>query len=277
MLLRRQKIQWSRTPARVAEKANPGAVPTLRPSVSLSLDSPRPFQLLTAMPFQTTSLLPLTVPPSVDSLTLPTSVSSQPNGGIAAHQHHHHLPLPSSASAVNPPALTASTGKTTSSAPASRSSNHARRYTLSRFPLLRKGSRELNRTPSTHLRGSGSQTPSPTDSPFTPSGAPRASLSATRRPENISTRESTCDSHEVDVICEEAELKTLSDDLSADHTDKMHQTSSRLLRMTDDERPFTRVSFTAFTFVFFCSPDGNDGDRGLPLTMWGRLHSAASI
>jgi hypothetical protein len=26
--------------------------------------------------------------------------------------------------------------------------------------------------------------------------------------------------------------------------DKMHQTSSRLLRMTDDERPYTRVRFS---------------------------------
>lgn len=32
---------------------------------------------------------------------------------------------------------------------------------------------------------------------------------------------------------------------------KMHQTSSRLLRMTDDDRPFTRVSFFCFIFFFF--------------------------
>jgi hypothetical protein len=38
----------------------------------------------------------------------------------------------------------------------------------------------------------------------------------------------------------------------ADKEKKMHQTSSRLLRMTDDDRPFTRVSASAKRFVFSC-------------------------
>lgn len=205
------------------------------------------------MPFQTTPFLPLTVQASaVSSSSQPTQQDPEPST-IAEHNHHHYPTLPPSAASGLPPSLTASTGKSNPPAPSSRPSNHSRRYTLSRFPLLRKGSRELSRTPSTHFKINSSsqqgQATAPTDSPFLATGAPRASSSIARGRDPSPAREPTTDSHEPDVITEEVEQKGHADRTRAGKPDKMHQTSSRLLRMTDDERPYTRVSFSVFHTV----------------------------
>ncbi|KAH6875899.1 hypothetical protein BKA58DRAFT_380672 [Alternaria rosae] len=191
------------------------------------------------MPFQTTSLLPLTVSVSSvpDSLSPPTSEPLHPRPD---DQHHHdtdRLPIAPASAGSDAPSATSSASKSSPPPPSSRAINHARRYTLSRFPLLRKGSRELSRTPST--------TKSPAESPFYATGAPRSSQSLARGPDLSPAREPASPYDDGDVIAEEAEnTHRLPDRPRAGKPDKMHQTSSRLLRMTDDERPFTRVSTT---------------------------------
>lgn len=182
----------------------------------------------------------------------------------------------------------------------------SRRSTLtSRFPLLRKTSREA---PGHHLRGNSVSTPpAHPDSPFLSTGAPRASLSSQRgRPDppadeprirapsaNPSVRshvrepDSSQSASPVDTLSPPSTVSTPNTSSDSELTDKlekaqhhntpkaakagdkkMHQTSSRLLRMTDDERPFTRVS------VLRPSPSGRE-----PLLpscrQWGRprLHA----
>ncbi|OAL48763.1 RGS-domain-containing protein [Pyrenochaeta sp. DS3sAY3a] len=158
----------------------------------------------------------------------------------AVHPAQHLLALPSASgtSLSDPPALAAPAGKSAPPAPSPRPSSHSRRYTLSRFPLLRKGSRELARTPSAHHKPANISAVPPADSPFLATGAPRASSSIARASDVSAPRESSADSYDPNVIVEEAESTAA---LKAAKTDKMHQTSSRLLRMTDDERPYTRV------------------------------------
>ena len=192
------------------------------------------------MPFQTTSLLPLTASVSSvpDSLSPPTSEPLHPRPD---HHHHHdpdRLPIAPASAGSDAPSATSSASKNSPPPPSSRAINHARRYTLSRFPLLRKGSRELARTPSTSAK-------SPAESPFYATGAPRSSQSLVRGPDLSPARESPAAApHEDgDAIAEEEEAtRHLSERPRAGKPDKMHQTSSRLLRMTDDERPYTRVS-----------------------------------
>jgi hypothetical protein len=185
------------------------------------------------MPFQTTPLLPLTVSAAEE----PPSLTLSANEPLRDEQHkgHKDRPAPSSA-ASDAPASTSSSGKSNPPvASSARSFTHARRYTLSRFPLLRKGSRELSRTPSASSK-------SPAESPFHATGAPRASQTISRGPDISPAREpATPTPEDSNVIAEEAE-NTPQHLSRAARPDKMHQTSSRLLRMTDDERPFTRVS-----------------------------------
>jgi len=192
------------------------------------------------MPFPTSSL-----PPSPASVSVSASASASPVPGpgplplpTAAPPHHanaHHVPAAREhkedrdrlSDSLPPP-------------PSSRSATHARRYTLSRFPLLRKGSRELTRTPSvSSISSSASKTHA--DSLFHLTGAPRSSHSIAREPPTSAPQ----DSHPVA-------------DESREHAkpDKMHQTSSRLLRMTDDERPYTKVSTT--TCHHACEPLSRD-------------------
>jgi hypothetical protein len=208
--------------------------------------------LLLGMPFQTTSLLPLTASVSSvpDSLSPPTSepLHPQPHGHDDGHDDDNNdnddddrvrLPTAPASAGSDAPASTSSASKSNPPPPSSRAINHARRYTLSRFPLLRKGSRELSRTPST--------TKSPSaESPFHATGAPRSSQSLARGPDFSPARESAATPHDDgDVIAEEAEhTQHQLERPRASKPDKMHQTSSRLLRMTDDERPYTRVSTT---------------------------------
>jgi hypothetical protein len=191
--------------------------------------------LLLGMPFQTTPLLPSTVSVSEPPKSLTLSAPEPPRD--EQHKGHKDRPaLAPSSAASDVPALTSSSGK--SNPPAASSAGpftHARRYTLSRFPLLRKGSRELSRTPSASSR-------SPADLPFYATGAPRASQTIVRGRDISPSRESAAPTPDTsNVIVEEAE-NTQPHLSRAARPDKMHQTSSRLLRMTDDERPFTRVS-----------------------------------
>jgi hypothetical protein len=196
------------------------------------------------MPFQTTPLLPLTVSVSEE----PKSLTLSAHEPLPDEQNKGHKDAPvlaPSSAASDAPALTSSAGK--SNPPAASSAKpftHARRYTLSRFPLLRKGSRELSRTPSASSR-------SPAESPLHATRAPRASQTVARGRDISSARESATPTPEdSNVIAEEAE-KTPQHLSRAARPDKMHQTSSRLLRMTDDERPFTRVRTTIQQFSHY--------------------------
>ncbi|KAF2004971.1 RGS-domain-containing protein [Amniculicola lignicola CBS 123094] len=178
-----------------------------------------------------------------------------------------------------------------------------RRSTLtSRFPLLRKSSREVAApVPSIHVRGSSTSCspPAPADSPFLSTGAPRASYSQPRgrielASDGSSTREPSIDAslrsgrnghghtHTHDLLPDSASTHStaplrlsrsatasLHDSSSDDERAsarrqaplttkipdrKMHQTSSRLLRMTDDERPFTRDFKDLFSTLMVSLP-----------------------
>ncbi|CAG5182246.1 uncharacterized protein ALTATR162_LOCUS10065 [Alternaria atra] len=203
------------------------------------------------MPFQTTSLLPLTVSVSSvpDSLSPPTSEPLHPRPHDQHKDDRDRLPSAPASAASDAPASTPPVGKSNPPPPSSRGAiNHARRYTLSRFPLLRKGSRELTRTPST--------TKSPAESPFYATGAPRSSQSLARGPDLSPAHESAASLHDDgDVIAEEAEsTQLLLERPRAGKPDKMHQTSSRLLRMTDDERPYTRDFKDLFSTLMVSLP-----------------------
>jgi GTPase-activating protein SST2 len=139
------------------------------------------------------------------------------------------------------------------SSSSSRPPSHGRRYTLSRLPLLRKGSRELSRSSSAlSIRNTASHNES-TDSPFVATGAPRASSSISRGRNTIAEHS---DSEDDKDDC----TRTQSRASRAGYPDKMHQTSSRLLRMTDDERPFTRVriNFSVLSISDFVALLRND-------------------
>ncbi|RYN22897.1 Developmental regulator [Alternaria arborescens] len=205
------------------------------------------------MPFQTTSLLPLTVSVSSVPNSLSPPPPSEPLLPRPDHQHKDdsdRLPSAPASAGSDAPASTSPASKSNPPPPPSSRGpiNHARRYTLSRFPLLRKGSRELSRTPST--------TKSPAESPFYATGAPRSSQSLARGPDLSPAREFAASPHEDgDVIAEEEEAtRHLSERLRAGKPDKMHQTSSRLLRMTDDERPYTRDFKDLFSTLMVSLP-----------------------
>ncbi|KAF2035478.1 RGS-domain-containing protein [Setomelanomma holmii] len=194
----------------------------------------------------TTPFFPLTVPASTSSASVPVAVFI--DGPLHASQHDVSEPIFAPAPADPPAAVPAST----TSVPA-RPQVHSRRLTLSRFPLLRKTSRELGRSPSLHHKGSNNTTPPPSHSPFLATGAPRASSSIVRAEDDSPTRASTVRSHEAD-ISEETEIGTQAARLRETKPDKMHQTSSRLLRMTDDERPYTRDFKDLFSTLMVSLP-----------------------
>lgn len=156
------------------------------------------------------------------------------------------------ASATYPlaPPLSSSPSSNTTAAPA-RPYAHGRRLTLSRFPLLRKGSREQSWSPSTHFKGGSTAPPEPAESLFLATGAPRASSSIARGREISPARGSSVDdSPDIDVIAEDLENNLHAARTStARKPDKMHQTSSRLLRMTNDERPYTSVSMNLLVYL----------------------------
>lgn len=170
------------------------------------------------------------------------------------------------------PSIAAAAAATAITTPAPAARSNSRRLTFNRFPLLRKGSRELTRATSAHFRGSSisaaaaaAAPPSRADSPFLPTGAPRASRTSFARGRtedpnlDLSTtrdRSASASLRSGSVEGEEPGTPHDKDTASlqpAAHPAKMHQTSSRLLRMTDDERPYTRVS-ALFTYTWSIAP-----------------------
>jgi hypothetical protein len=192
----------------------------------------------------TTPFLSLTLSVSADTSDIATfAKEATPTSTDPVEQKDRALATRSAAPYSPAPPLSSSTSNNTTTAPA-RPSAHSRRLTLSRFPLLRKGSREQSWSPSTHFKGSSTAPPEPAESLFLSTGAPRASSSIARGPE-ISPARGTAvdDSHDTDVIVEDLENTPHAARTSTVRKpDKMHQTSSRLLRMTNDERPYTSVS-----------------------------------
>jgi len=168
------------------------------------------------------------------------------------------------------PAVVRRISKTARPAPKTGPPTNRRSTLASRFPLLRKTSREDRG----HLRASSTTSASP----FHSTGAPRASSSSSRGLVDRPIDEQHSDAVSIASLSPDTDTTSLlpsdtsrsatpaaftpptpSDSESAGSkldkvrsaisprtakaTDKkMHQTSSRLLRMTDDERPFTRVS-----------------------------------
>lgn len=221
-------------------------VPTLSPFVSLRRLSATILPL-TAMPL-TTPFLPLTVSAASLSSSNSSHTGEQPDTGLPTDEPQLRFDLEalsavSEASATTKPTAARST---------------SRRLTFTRFPLLRKGSRELTRVTSAdlraHFRGSSisaAAPPSRAESPFLSTGAPRSSrislargrteqhafdLASAREPSVPASLRSGSGEEEPGNISEPTSLQ------QAAQAGKMHQTSSRLLRMTDDERPYTRVS-----------------------------------
>lgn len=159
------------------------------------------------LPGTAAASLPPTAPAASAVSSSPPAVSVFVDGPPGKHE-------PSPSAPALAPALT-------SAAPA-RPYVHARRLTLSRLPLLRKGSFPSIHRASSNTTSTSTYTPPHADPALLAAGAPRASTS---------TRAPSTHSREAEKP-EEPEESTPG---------KMHQTSSRLLRMTDDERPFTRV------------------------------------
>jgi hypothetical protein len=183
-----------------------------------------------------TPLAPLTASVSSASV-LPAVFVGRPPSTTA--QHRQASPSASASTSAPADAPAAAPASTAAAAAAAARPHHARRLTFSRFPLLRKGSRELTRSPSAHSnKGSNAAPPAPTHSLFL---APRASLSKSRGLDTPPASKPTPDGHELLVSEEVDSDTTAADSPRAGRPDKMHQTSSRLLRMTDDERPYTRV------------------------------------
>lgn len=229
--------------------------------------------------------MPVTTTPSPSPSSFTSSVPEP-------QRAQHDTPLPPSRTAS--PAF--SLRQQQPSAPPPPPQGSRRRSTLtSRFPLLRKASREVSTAhsaapASSHFRGSSTSQPRLPEHPearVRPPAEPRASISSARgrlarQPDeqpvlrdSSSSRSSR--SQTLDPFADSASIHSStplqsgpsSRDLTPDFElapsiqqtappkasdRKMHQTSSRLLRMTDDERPFTRVSV-------YC---GNAGD-GEPL------------
>ena len=261
---------WSRTPQQLTSgRPILARVPTRSPFVSLRRLSATILPL-TAMPL-TTPFLPLTVSAASLSSSDSSHTGEHPQPGPDSDEPQLRFDLEALSAVSEASATSKPAPSTAPPAPSARSSS--RRLTFTRFPLLRKGSRELTRATSAHFRGSSisaaaaaaAAPPSRADSPFLPTGAPRASrtsfargrsehpnldLSTTRDPSPSASLRSGS------VEGEEPETPHDRDTASlqpAAHPAKMHQTSSRLLRMTDDERPYTRVS-ALFTGTWSSTP-----------------------
>lgn len=208
----------------------------------------------------TTPFLPLTVSAASLSSSNSSHTGETPDPGPDSDEPQLRFDLEALSAVSEAFATTTPAPSTAPPAPAARSSS--RRLTFTRFPLLRKGSRELTRV--AHFRGSSisaAAPPSRADSPFLSTGAPRSSRTSFARGrtelpifEPTSAREPSvpaslrCGSISGEEPLHYADREATSLSLpQAAQSAKMHQTSSRLLRMTDDERPYTRVSaFSVF-------------------------------
>lgn len=196
----------------------------------------------------TTPFLPLTVSAASLSSSNSSHTGEQPDTGPDTDEPQLRFDL-EALSAVSE--ASATTAPTSTAPPAART---GRRLTFTRFPLLRKGSRELTRVTSGHFRGSSisaAAPPSRAESPFLLTGAPRSSRTSfargrTEQPVSdlSGARESSVPASLRSGSGEEEPANTSEPNSlqQAATAAKMHQTSSRLLRMTDDERPYTRVS-----------------------------------
>ncbi|KAI8934231.1 hypothetical protein NX059_008977 [Plenodomus lindquistii] len=201
----------------------------------MSFETQPPFTPLTLSPPSPSSSLSSLH--SLHSLHLLPHATHDARSPTAADPFYHdqRYERPSRAAYTDPDALslTPSTGNTTPPAAPSRSATTARRYTLARFPLLRKASRDLTASPAT------------TTKPALPTRAPRPSISTPRGRDTSPARKSIAQAREPDASNQEVEPT---------RSDKMHQTSSRLLRMTDDERPFTRDFKDLFSTLMVSLP-----------------------
>ncbi|KAF2740880.1 RGS-domain-containing protein [Polyplosphaeria fusca] len=199
------------------------------------------------MPY-TTPYLPLTVASSVKSPSV--LITPSPSPAIA----------PAAAAAALP-------DRPVAAPPASRPYGERRRSSLaSRFPLLRKASRDVSTASasthsSLHSRGSSASVhlpqpqPQPAHSPFLSTGAPRASSNAPRgriEPRADDGSETSLDRTRQKSLSAASAVAVSRG--AADKDRKMHQTSSRLLRMTDDERPFTRDFKDLFSTLMVSLP-----------------------
>ncbi|KAF9693900.1 hypothetical protein EKO04_008498 [Ascochyta lentis] len=145
----------------------------------------------------------------------------------------------------------------------------SRRLTFTRFPLLRKGSRDLTRAASAHFRAASSTIspaapPPRADSPFLSTGAPRPSRSSFARGRSEQPAPDSSTARDPSAHSSLRSASTGGEELGNTHTPttphppphpaKMHQTSSRLLRMTDDERPYTRDFKDLFSTLMVSLP-----------------------
>ena len=201
----------------------------------------------------TTPFLPLTVSAASLSSSNSSYTGEPQETGLDSDEPQLRFDL-EALSAVSEASATSKSASSTAPPTLSARSN-SRRLTFTRFPLLRKGSRELTRATSVHSRGSSISAavpPSRADSPFLSTGVLRASRTSfargrTEQPnlDPSSAREPSAHAslRSGSIEGEEPEnTQSLTSLQQAANAGKMHQTSSRLLRMTDDERPYTRVS-----------------------------------
>ncbi|KAJ4994257.1 domain found in Dishevelled [Stagonosporopsis vannaccii] len=213
----------------------------------------------------TTPFLPLTVSAASLSSSNSSHTGETPDPGLDSDEPQLRFDLEALSAVSEASATTAPPASTPPSAPAARSSS--RRLTFTRFPLLRKGSRELTRI--SHFRGSSvsaAAPPSRADSPFLSTGAPRSSRTSFARGrtelpifEPTSAREPSVPASlssgsiggEEPASYFDREPPSLR---QAAQSAKMHQTSSRLLRMTDDERPYTRDFKDLFSTLMVSLP-----------------------
>jgi hypothetical protein len=243
------RCEWSlgRRPQRkvllAGRTANPGQSTHLCLPSSGLRDHP-----LTAMPLTTPVSLSVSASTSSSSSsTFPTAVfvEEQPS---STGTHKHKQTDQFASTALDP--HTTNTPVLTPAVVAARPNVHSRRLTLSRFPLLRKGSRELGRTPSTSAKASNTTTPPTHTQLLAPATlTSRASISTLRG----SLSSSTVDGHEAPPSEEVDNSTKAAPAQRTARADKMHQTSSRLLRMTDDERPYTRVGHFSFKSRILCT------------------------
>ncbi|KAJ4378466.1 AMSH/STAMBP protein ubiquitin specific-protease [Didymella sp. IMI 355093] len=206
----------------------------------------------------TTPFLPLTVSAASLSSSNSSHTGEQPDTSPDSDEPQLRFDL----EALSAVSEASATTKPTSTAARSTS----RRLTFTRFPLLRKGSRELTRVTSGHFRGSSisaAAPPSRADSPFLLTGAPRASRTSFARGRTEQPASELSSAREPSVPASlrsgsgEEEPGNTTQPISlqqAAQSGKMHQTSSRLLRMTDDERPYTRDFKDLFSTLMVSLP-----------------------
>ncbi|KAF2622296.1 RGS-domain-containing protein [Macroventuria anomochaeta] len=213
----------------------------------------------------TTPFLPLTVSAASLSSSDSSHTGEQPDSCPDSDEPQLRFDLEALSAVSEAVATSRPASSTAPPAPVARSSS--RRLTFTRFPLLRKGSRELTRATSAHFRGSSisaAAPPSRADSLFLSTGASRASRTSFARGR---TEQPTLDLSSAREPSAHASLRSGSiggenpgnthDATSlqqAARSGKMHQTSSRLLRMTDDERPYTRDFKDLFSTLMVSLP-----------------------